>query len=142
VGEPKRLRAVGYWREDLDLLPHPRWLVRRRWRAKDRGRIAGYLRGGLEFTSYFGYSWCRFRCGIDDALMGNGELTDGVWVWPEGLAHYVECHGVRLPDEFLATMESHGWTVPPGVRPPPRTALNLSFWLWWAFCHGGPWCWL
>ena len=34
---------------------------------------------------------------------GNGslELTDGTYVWPEGLAHYVEQHGVKLPGEFL-----------------------------------------
>jgi len=33
--------------------------------------------------------------------MGRGELTDGVYVWPEGLAHYLEKHNVRLPQEFV-----------------------------------------
>ena len=31
---------------------------------------------------------------------GNLDLTDGVYLWPEGLAHYVREHDVRLPDEF------------------------------------------
>jgi len=33
--------------------------------------------------------------------MGRGELTDGVYMWPEGLAHYLEKHNVRLPQEFV-----------------------------------------
>lgn len=28
------------------------------------------------------------------------ELSDGVWVWPDGLAHSVDDHDVRLPAEF------------------------------------------
>jgi len=56
-----------------------------------------------------GYSFCRFACGIPDQQMGCTEFYDGVWVWPEGLAHYVECHSVLLPDEFIQTMRSHSW---------------------------------
>lgn len=33
--------------------------------------------------------------------MGTAEQTDGVYVWPEGLAHYVAEHNVRLPKEFV-----------------------------------------
>jgi hypothetical protein len=33
--------------------------------------------------------------------VGSGELSDGRYVWPEGLAHYVAEHGVRLPNEFV-----------------------------------------
>jgi len=33
--------------------------------------------------------------------MGSSDLTDGVYVWPEGLVHYVEKHNVRLPTEFV-----------------------------------------
>ena len=29
-------------------------------------------------------------------------MTDGVWLWPEGLYHYVEDHNVRLPKEFIS----------------------------------------
>lgn len=42
---------------------------------------------------------CRV-CGVRN---GSAELTDGEnFVWPEGLAHYVESHDVRLPDDVLA----------------------------------------
>ena len=32
---------------------------------------------------------------------GNLELTDGTFLWPEGLAHYVRDHDVRLPTAFV-----------------------------------------
>ncbi len=44
-----------------------------------------------------GPSMSRF-CG---EAVGSLELSDGVFIWPEGLAHYVEEHGVRLPARFV-----------------------------------------
>lgn len=38
-------------------------------------------------------------------------LTDGRWVWPADLAHYVERYRVGVPDEFLADIEAAGWTI-------------------------------
>jgi hypothetical protein len=29
------------------------------------------------------------------------ELTDRVFLWPEGLVHYVTAHNVRLPNGFV-----------------------------------------
>ncbi|CBN76468.1 conserved unknown protein [Ectocarpus siliculosus] len=34
-------------------------------------------------------------------FMGCTTLTDGKYVWPEGLAHYIEEHAVRPPDDFV-----------------------------------------
>jgi hypothetical protein len=33
--------------------------------------------------------------------MGHRCLTDGIWVWPEGLVHYVERHQLPLPQQFI-----------------------------------------
>lgn len=41
------------------------------------------------------------RCRICSCLNGCRDLTDGYYLWPEGLAHYVLDHSVRLPTEFL-----------------------------------------
>ena len=66
-----------------------------------------------------GYSNCRF--GGDGSCptgpwvnMGCIALTDGEFVWPEGLVHYVEHHAVRPPGAagaaLLAKATSHdGW---------------------------------
>jgi hypothetical protein len=48
-----------------------------------------------------GYSECRL-CG---ARNGSLELTDGVYVWPDGLSHYVRQHSVRLPTAFTDHVE-------------------------------------
>ena len=45
-----------------------------------------------------GLSDCRL-CG---RVNGSAEFTDGVYLWPEGLAHYVREHSVKLPNEVLA----------------------------------------
>lgn len=34
-------------------------------------------------------------------FMGCTTLTDGKYVWPEGLAHYVSVHAVRPPEDFV-----------------------------------------
>ncbi|TWD73097.1 hypothetical protein FB561_6982 [Kribbella amoyensis] len=37
---------------------------------------------------------------------GSVELTDLLYIWPEGLAHYVKEHDVRLPERFVRHTES------------------------------------
>jgi len=44
-----------------------------------------------------GFSTCRI-CGKSN---GSRELVDSSYLWPEGLAHYVRVHSVRLPSEFI-----------------------------------------
>jgi hypothetical protein len=42
-------------------------------------------------------------------------LTDGRYVWPGDLAHYVRKYNVRLTGEFFEHAMVGGWKVPPGV---------------------------
>ena len=88
--------------------PHPREWVRRHSGAAagpdDAAALAVYLRHGMLESFEFGYSHCRFQCGAPEVQLGCCSLTDGTYVWPEGLAHYVEAHGVRLPGEVEAAM--------------------------------------
>src|SRR5262245_22351958 len=102
VDDGPTLKAVGYWRDrGARQLPRPQWLVRQGWHAEDQGRMAAYLHSGLTFADWLGFSFCRFGCGIDCRRMGSSDLTDGEWVWPAGLAHYVEAHAVILPEPFV-----------------------------------------
>jgi hypothetical protein len=51
--------------------------------------------------------------------MGDSDLTDGIWIWPEGLVHYVETHGLALPEEFVACARAHDGKapdLPPGLQ--------------------------
>ena len=72
-----------------------------------------YLRNGHYRGAALGFSACRFECRDKYGMLGSGELTDGEWVWPEGLPHYVERHGVMLPEEFVASASAREWKVPP-----------------------------
>src|SRR5690606_27873281 len=67
--------------------------------------------------------------GVGGVEMGNCELTDGHWLWPSGLAHYVAHHDVALPDEFM----SH--VLAGGTRSSHRDALAEPTDAWWcAWC--------
>jgi hypothetical protein len=68
--------------------------------------------------------------------MGSCDLSDGEWVWPQGLAHYVERHAVFLPDGFIEAMQSNDWRPPPNGEFPAlglgELSYDLSFWVSWA----------
>src|SRR5688572_25170293 len=90
--------AVGYWRDDDNpSLPNPFGFVNSNVSVDLRNAIGKYLDNGKRFMSYLGYSWCRFNCGIEDHNMGASCFTDGIYVWPEGLSHYIKKHDVWLP---------------------------------------------
>jgi hypothetical protein len=96
-----RLRRIGYWTAgpgDMRGLPDPEDFVDHGWDDDDRYVVQAYLQCGTYFRRYRGFSPCRI-CGKSN---GSGELTDGVLAWPEGLAHYVSEHHVRLPQVIEA----------------------------------------
>ncbi len=104
----RQLDALGYWFNDLapSAYPRPQALVGR-WQPARRAAVVRYLRAGPRFESYAGTSFCRFACGVPSRQMGHRDRSDGVWVWPEGLAHYVEAHAVRLPERFIRHAVAH-----------------------------------
>lgn len=136
------LKGVGYWQSapidppvEDDRFPNPLVLVCSAWRTGERKRILAYLRTGRTYAQWRGVSYCRFRCGIPSAEMGSRCLTDGEWVWPQGLHHYVEHHHVRLPDEFVADMRRNHWQVPESSGHVNQTTLgapDVAFWIAWA----------
>ncbi len=93
------LRRLGYWSTGPDSdLPDPAGRVDESWDEYEREVVGAYLAHGTLARPYLGPSRCRI-CGQDN---GSTELTDGVYLWPEGLAHYVREHAVRLPVEFVS----------------------------------------
>jgi hypothetical protein len=95
------LRLIGYWDGPAvpDGLPDVCEFVSADADVAVQRSIAAYLRAGTVYVAAAGFSVCRL-CG---AANGSTMQTDGQhFVWPEGLAHYVEEHRVRLPDEVAA----------------------------------------
>jgi hypothetical protein len=96
----KELKRIGYWQSEREpFYPHPSCFQDPEWPEDERQKVVAYLKAGACLFSYRGRSWCRFNCSNGD--MGSKDLTDGAYVWPEGLAHYVESHQVRLPGKFV-----------------------------------------
>jgi hypothetical protein len=104
------LKTVGYWKsEDEPNFPDPQLLVCND--IEEKPNIIEYLDSGIICEFSLGYSYCRFDCGIPEDKMGDSDLTDGIWVWPQGLSHYVSLHNVQLPSEFINFMKSNKWKV-------------------------------
>ncbi|MBZ5710461.1 hypothetical protein [Nannocystis pusilla] len=128
------MRAVGYWRDEWHGdYPEPQALVATDQDPGQLRRIADWLRRGEVFAAWRGLSFCRFDCGIADAHMGSRCLTDGVWVWPEGLAHYVEVHQLLLPDEFVERALRDA-PIAGAVR--AEVEPDDAFWIAWAADQG------
>ena len=92
------LTLLGYWSTGAaSEWPDPEDFVDHEWDADERELIVEFLRRGFVARTYMGYSPCRI-CG---AANGALELSDGVYVWPDGFAHYVSDHDVKPPQEFI-----------------------------------------
>jgi hypothetical protein len=124
------LRAIGYWDgvEEPDGWPDVCAFVSTMDntvdRAQDGATVAAYLRSGTVYAVAGGWSVCRL-CG---AANGNAERTDGRFLWPEGLAHYVEAHAVRLPDEFVAVAARGRAPAVDVRRAPDGFDVDVEWW--------------
>ena len=101
------MKRIGFWEEtrswaNLEKWPDPRNRNLYPVMSKDvRELIIGYIETGEVHQQWMGYSYCRFECGLPGQELGACDMTDGTFVWPEGLSHYVRDHKVDLPEEFV-----------------------------------------
>ena len=133
------LIAIGFWESTDDPgFVHPRKLVGSYDDAGEKAMLVAYLESGKRFSGQLGFSYCRFCCGEPVAKMGNLELSDGRWVWPQGLAHYVDKHDVVLPQRFMDYARSNNWQIPDSVELPKhemlpdgetRRPVDYTFWM-------------
>lgn len=123
---PRRLILIGYWDgpQNDSSWPRPEDFVDNNWDSEERDLVVSYLKTGLIARAYMGYSRCRV-CGKEN---GDLELSDGVFVWPDGLAHYVEMHDVRPPTRFV----QHVLDMMDGIEGAERDEL------WWRQYSSAP----
>ena len=92
--------GIGYWyNDDHEYFPDPAWFVEENYEEEEKKKVIEYIKNSKALMHSRGVSWCRFNCGID--VPGSSDMTDGEYVYPSGLVHYVEYHNVKLPKEFL-----------------------------------------
>jgi hypothetical protein len=141
---PRSLIAIGYWKSsDKPTLPHPIDFVNDQINPEDRKLLIDYLDKGKMVMAFLGYSYCRFNCGTPDHEMGARCLTDGKYIWPEGLSHYIREHNVWLPEMFILHVKDNQHYNPldidlkkeldPYNQIIPKN-YNINDYKWWDTC--------
>lgn len=119
------LILIGYWHSKYEPdWPDPAWFVDDKLTDAEIKMTVDYLKNGC-FMPYLmlGRSWCRFHC--EEKYLGSKEQTDGRYLWPEKLWHYIERHKVRLPHEFIANIKE-GRKMPHSFN--DKFSTNSDWW--------------
>lgn len=98
--EEDRMIKVGFWSGGYggnDQYPNVEDHIDPEWSPLIKEAVLMHLRAGETIHRYKGWSDCRI-CKEDN---GSAELTDGVYIWPQGFAHYIIEHDVKPPQEFI-----------------------------------------
>ena len=96
---PRALKMVGNFRETGYVKDAPSLIeARGRRAAGNKAAVLAYLRSGTSYTISPGPVPDHFE--PSQYASTAGILTDGVYAWPNFLAHYVEHYDVELPAEF------------------------------------------
>lgn len=112
----------GFWRVEKGdgSIPSVEEVVDTNWSPDDRGSLIEYLKNSpVAVTTAVGF--CKCLCCSQQLEIGCFR-TDGVWLWPDDLVHYVESHRVRLPDAFVDHMRLHNY-IPPAILTRPSDEL-------------------
>jgi len=106
------VNEVGYWSDLYENGVTPAYLCGK-YDSQTKDKIVRYLKSGIRGTEFLGYARCRFECEYSSTKdLGNTDMTDGSWMWPEGLSHYVEKHNLLLPPEFVSHMKDNNFNLP------------------------------
>ena len=98
----RNLIAIGYWfSDDEPEFPKPQDFIDTTISLIERQQLVDYLKHGKRLHEWMGFSRCRFGCRLPVHVIGNACLTDGIYIWPEGLPHYITEHQVWLPAAFI-----------------------------------------
>lgn len=127
--QPKKkynLTAIGYWHSIFEPeFPDPAWFVDEHWHTTEKQMVIRHLSQAHPLIDWTGKSWCRFRCG--NVEMGSADLTDGAYIFPQGLVHYLEAHLVKLPEEFIRHVQEYKPTdIPVGLE---HGQITYDWWL-------------
>ncbi|RIV36060.1 hypothetical protein [Micromonospora radicis] len=89
---------------------------------EERERVLAFLGGGSPIV--------RSTATMDDVLDGTpgvvpmGYRSDGIWVWPDGLAHYVQGHAAAPEPDFLDHIRAAGYRATPVVPTVAHQAMD------------------
>lgn len=98
------LIQMGFWSSEQEPdWPDPIMMMDAQWDQFEKETVTAYLKNGQRLRQYMGHATCRL-CGD---RVGTWDFSDGTFVWPEGLAHYVAAHTIRPPQRFIDHVKGH-----------------------------------
>ena len=98
------IKQIGYWRSEdaFEEYPSAHDFINE-FPYEGQEQVFEHLQAGTSMPwATPGVSTCRI-CGMPN---GSSDLSDGKFMWPEGLAHYVKEHNLRLPKAFEEHIQS------------------------------------
>lgn len=121
--------AIGYWyEEDRPNLPDPAWFTDDNYPEQEKKKVIDYLKKGKQITLYRGWSNCRI-CG--EKTPGGSDDTDGLYIFPSGLVHYVEKHNLHLPDEFIKRIDENKSRLSEIYLDVSNISIHSASFDWW-----------
>ncbi len=121
--------AIGFWYEESRPdLPDPAWFIDENYAESEKEKVIDYLKKGKEINLYRGWSDCRI-CG--EKTPGGSDLTDGLFIFPSGLVHYVEKHNLHLPDEFIKRVDGEKSSLSEKYLDANNVSKSSKSFDWW-----------
>jgi hypothetical protein len=77
----------------------------------ERGAVLAYLRAGAVVLAVGGLGLDVFEPARGE-VVPLGSRTDGEWIWSDGVAHYLEHHGVAPEPELYQRIRDRGYRCP------------------------------
>jgi hypothetical protein len=105
--------------ESLEGIPDIGSFIDKTWCPKDKSLIMNYLKTSPNVVASSAMPTVCLLCG--EMLGDPGSFfSDGFWLWPERLVHYIEKHDLRIPDEMVRYIQEAKYI------PPSKLDVDLS----------------
>lgn len=107
----------GFWQvdagNDAHLPPLEAWIAPA-WQPEDREGLLSYIENASLVVAS---SDLKSPCLICGAPQNSSDFrSDGDWLWPTDLAHYVSQHQIRIPDSMIQHIRQKAYIPPSHVN--------------------------
>lgn len=110
-------RWFGFWRVDANndtRLPTLSSWIDPTWGPGDKEKLLSYINNSPVVIASSAVRSPCIICGM--ALSSSDFQSDGTWLWPADLRHYMSTHHVRIPDSLANHIRQRGYDPPKEVE--------------------------
>lgn len=106
------------------------------WNPEDRNLLIAYLTHSPTVVSSMSVSGCLL---CEYEVPSLCYHSDGIWLWPDSLAHYVRSHHVVLPSAFVHHIRCRDYESPTETTLPDIAVRDLPWPESWASMRNLTW---